>query len=290
MSAKRGIDAVLGKLQQSIEQGDYYGAQQMYKTLHFRYSSKKQYEDLVKLLTQGSLMMLQHEQVNEGSELALLLVQHYKDHAVSPSTATLDPLIKIFNSFPATTDSGLRRSFVKATVIWSSNALNNNQGAVELHDLYAAYYQNVDKGLAEKHFLRGNSANVPIYVDMLVSWSAQGMPSEIDLFLARAVLQYLCLSNIKDANALLKTFLDKKPVDTPLVNFLRFVIEVVQHDAYPLFQKLRTAYAASLQRDPNFSKYLDLIGKIYYNVEPQSNGGMGGLLSNMMRSFMGGDL
>ena len=109
---------------------------------------------MVKLLVQGSLLMLQHGQSNEGSELAVLLLTHYKDAPVSPSPAALEPLIKIFKAFPDSTDPNLRRSFVKAAVSWSSSPSNNDQGAPELHDAFAEFYAKNDKALAEKHFLR----------------------------------------------------------------------------------------------------------------------------------------
>lgn len=38
MTTQKGVPAVLEKLEESIKQGDYYHAQQMYKTLYFRWA------------------------------------------------------------------------------------------------------------------------------------------------------------------------------------------------------------------------------------------------------------
>jgi hypothetical protein len=40
----------------------------------FRYLSQKKYDDLKKLLFSGSVLMLQHGEINAGTELATLLI------------------------------------------------------------------------------------------------------------------------------------------------------------------------------------------------------------------------
>lgn len=56
-----------------------------------------------------------------------------------------------------------------------------------------------------------------------------GYASERDLFLARAVLQLLCLGNLKDANAVRDEYLRKweeqgVKLDSPLVHFIKFLL------------------------------------------------------------------
>jgi len=116
--------------------------------------------------------------------------------------------------------------------------------------------------------------------------STAGYTSERDLFIARAVLQYLCLSNIKDANIVFKIFNESMCLDSPLINFLSFLLKTLEREAYPLFKKLRESYAISLARDDTFDKYLDLIGKIYFGVEPPKQGGMAGMLGSLLKGFM----
>lgn len=82
----RGVSRVLEKLENSIKNGDYYEAHQMYRTLYFRwafiwistagkkcrvptllfffrYLGQKKYKDLKDMLYQGSILFLDADQV-----------------------------------------------------------------------------------------------------------------------------------------------------------------------------------------------------------------------------------
>lgn len=67
------------------------------------------------------------------------------------------------------------------------------------------------------------------FTDFLVTWAGSGYRTERDLFLARGVLQLLCLGNLRAANIVRERFLsrqtsDKGAPDSPLSNFLRFLL------------------------------------------------------------------
>lgn len=71
---------------------------------------------------------------------------------------------------------------------WSITEVNK-QGEPLLHDLLADWFtQKKEYGLAQRHFIRGSSPEK--FAVMLVSFAKEGHPSEVDLFIARAVLQY----------------------------------------------------------------------------------------------------
>ena len=78
---------------------------------------------------------------------------------------------------------------------------------------------------AHGHYLR---AALPAeHALLLVEWSGKGFQGERDLYAARAVLQYLCLENLADANAVLKLYKEAfagsdAELDSPLMNFLSF--------------------------------------------------------------------
>lgn len=73
---------------------------------------------------------------------------------------------------------------------WSVSEGTNKQGEPELHDLLAeSYFRQNEYGKAQRHFLRGNRPER--FAEVLTSWSNQAYPSERDLFIARAVLQYV---------------------------------------------------------------------------------------------------
>eukprot|EP01127_Copromyxa_protea_P024810 TRINITY_DN9998_c0_g1_i1.p1 TRINITY_DN9998_c0_g1~~TRINITY_DN9998_c0_g1_i1.p1 ORF type:complete len:282 (+),score=43.45 TRINITY_DN9998_c0_g1_i1:16-861(+) len=281
MSAK-GVPAVLEKLELSIKSGDYYHAQQMYKTLYFRYASKKQYGTLRVMLVKGACLMLEHGQLNSGIELAQLLLEHFEQTKTEPEAKVISLLLTIFARVPKINES-IIKTFVVACVNWSSRPTNNNQGSPELHNAFAQFFWKLkDYAQAEKHFLRGSEPQE--YAKFLVEWSESDPSKDSDTYVADAVFQYLCLTNLKDANIVYDQFIQATKVDTNLTTFLRYLLLTLKRDAYPLLKTLKERYAATLNRDPDYLKYLQLITKEFYGVEPPQ--GFGGLLGNLLKGFM----
>lgn len=66
------------------------------------------------------------------------------------------------------------------------------------------------------------------------------------------------MKKAKEATELLNKFIAKAEVDTPLINFLHFMLKTVEAGAGPLFQLLRQKYSVSLARDPSFEKVCHL--------------------------------
>jgi len=281
--SSRGVGGILKKLEKSVQDGDYYQAQQMYKTLYSRYTLKKNYTALEEMLRKGAILMLEKSQANSGTELALLLIEHYRKIDAKVNKETIEPLLSIFYAYTPAFPQQLR-TFIKSAINWSSNTSNNNQGTPELHDAFAKFY---DKegcyGLAQTHYLRGTQAQA--YGQMLVRWSALGYDSEKDLFIARAVFQYLCLSRLDYAKIVLMEFQKEVKLNTPLINFINFLLPIIEQKAALLFDTLRQSYTPSIKRDDTSNKYLDMIGKIYFGIEPpQGHGGLFQMLSNFFQS------
>lgn len=110
-----------------------------------------------------------------------------------------------------------------------------------------------DYEVAQKHYLRSNDPEG--FANMLIQWGEEVYPSEKDLLITRAVLMYLCLQNLKDANIIYSLFKNRYPaLDTPLFNYTRFLLLTLERDALPLFDLLRGTYQKSLQRDPTFTQ------------------------------------
>jgi hypothetical protein len=64
------------------------------------------------------------------------------------------------------------------------------------------------------------------------------------------------LSNIKDANIVFTAFTTQAqlPEFSPLLNFVKFLLQTVERDAAPLFLMLREKYSLSIKRDETFNK------------------------------------
>ena len=63
------------KLRSSLEQGQPYDGQQMFKTVYHRFRAQKKLQDCYKLLEEGACLQLQEGQLNCGVELAQMLVE-----------------------------------------------------------------------------------------------------------------------------------------------------------------------------------------------------------------------
>uniref|UniRef100_T1IB54 Uncharacterized protein n=1 Tax=Rhodnius prolixus TaxID=13249 RepID=T1IB54_RHOPR len=69
-----GVSRLIYKIENSIKNGNYYEAHQMYKTLYFRYLSQKKYVELLDLLFEGASLLLNHDQAS-GVDLANLYIE-----------------------------------------------------------------------------------------------------------------------------------------------------------------------------------------------------------------------
>lgn len=92
--------------------------------------------------------------------------------------------------------------------------------------------------------------------------------------------------------------------DTPLCNYISFLLEALGYHSSQLFKVLRGNYKASIARDVMFEKvgwkertlgfiltlkvqYLNKIGTVFFDF-PSTDNSLGGLISSMMQGMMGG--
>lgn len=143
------------------------------------------------------------------------------------------------------------------------------------------------------HFL--HSSDGEGCANMLVEYStARGFRSEVDMFVAQAVLQFLCLKNKNSALVVFTTYTQKHPsiedgppFVQPLLNFIWFLLLAVDGGKLAVFTVLCEQYQPSLRRDPMYNEYLDRIGQLFFGVPPKQTSSYGGLLGNLLSSLMG---
>jgi hypothetical protein len=270
-----------GRLEEHLKQGKYYEAQQLYRTLYSRMVATENYTDAAALMLQAASKMFQYKQGNSGGDLALNVIDCWTKAQEKLSDEKTQTILSLFNEFPKGSEDA-KISFMKQALLYTEKFGASTLGEPKLHAAFAKFYWTVlEYGTSQKHYLR---ANCPAeHANMLFEWSQKGLKSEIDLFIARSVLQYLCLENLAGANAILEAFsklCPKAVLDTPLMHFIQFLLRTVERDASPLFQLLRTKYQPSIERDSIFTTYLNKIGEVYFDIkQPQ------GMLSNIMDVF-----
>ncbi|KAG6627665.1 protein GET4 [Carya illinoinensis] len=285
------------KLQKVVEGGDYYGAQQMYKSISARYVSAQRYSEALDILQSGACIQLKHGQITCGAELAILFVETLVKGKVPYDDETLDRVRKIYKTFPQIPlpqhlpdDDEMQQisealgaaktrvegcsSFLKAAIKWSVESGAHKNGSPELHVMLAEYIYSespeVDMARVSYHFVRGN--NPKNFASILVNFTEKCYPGEDDLAIARATLMYVASGNLRDANYLMdeiKKEVASKQLDFPqsdLIQFIIYLLQTLQRDALPLFNMLRASYKTSLEREPTFNELLDEIAEKFYGV------------------------
>ncbi|KAK9913298.1 hypothetical protein M0R45_037120 [Rubus argutus] len=308
------------KLEKVVEEGNYYGAQQMYKSISARYVAAQRYSEALDILQSGACIQLKHGQVTCGAELASLFVDTLVKGRFPYDDDTLVCVRQIYNQFPkipvpqqlgdlgddmqqlsetlgaAKTCVEGCSSFLKAAIKWSAEFGAPRGGAPEIHVMLADYMYfespEVDMVRVSQHFVRGN--NPKEFASTLVNFMGKCYPGEDDLAIARAVLMYLSLGNLRDANILMdeiKKQVESKKLEFPksdLMQFINYLLQTLLRDAFPLFNMLRSNYKSTLDREPAFNELLDEIAEKFYGVRrrnPLQGMGMFGEIFKMM----GGD-
>lgn len=91
----RGVLRVKSKLEAAFNTGNYYEAHQMYRTLSFRLTSQKKYDECIDLLFNGSTKFVSAEQYSIGADLGILLVETLSVANVEDYLEWIDRLSKL---------------------------------------------------------------------------------------------------------------------------------------------------------------------------------------------------
>ncbi|KAL0424891.1 UNVERIFIED_CONTAM: Golgi to ER traffic protein 4 [Sesamum radiatum] len=203
------------KIKKVVEEGNYYGAQQMYKSIGARYISSDRYSEALDFLQSGACIQLENGQVTCGAELAVLFVETLVKGKFPYDDDTLDRIKKIYKKFPRISvpqhldladDDDMQQlsealaaaktraegcsSFLKAAIKWSIEFGAHRNGPPEIHDMLADYIYSEspesDMAKVSYHFVRGK--NPKKFASALVNFMGKCYPGEDDLAVARAVL------------------------------------------------------------------------------------------------------
>lgn len=293
VGSERGVNRVLSKLRASVEDGRYYEAHQMYRTLYFRYMTQKRYDELLELLYDGILQFFQHKQSSSGVDLAALFVDVLVKSDAQITERRLDELARLYEL--AVPDGPERAAFLTSALKWSaSNEQEHRFGHPRLHRAVAlTLWKEKNYSQSWFHFLR--SMDGESCASMLVEYHlVQGFPGEVDLFIARAVLQFLCLRNTITANVVFFHYTQTHPNINrgppfllPLLNFLWFLLLTIESGKLTTFTVLCEQYQSSIRRDPIYVEYLDRIGQLFFGLPPPRTNRQG-LLENLLQSLLVG--
>lgn len=127
-----------------------------------------------------------------------------------------------------------RDTFLGQAVKWSSQGAS--QGNPKLHQCIAkVYWEELNYSQARHHYI--HSKDGQSCGNLLVEFHmSKGFKWEVDLFIAQAVLQFLCLRNLITANQTFNTYTKNHPTIQktgppfllPLLNFIWFLLQAVE--------------------------------------------------------------
>ncbi|CAN0825380.1 Protein GET4 [Linum grandiflorum] len=284
----------IDKLEKVIKDGNCYGAQQMYKSVSARYIAAQRCTEAMDLLHSGACLQLQNGQVTCGSELAVMFVETLVKGKVQYDDDTLGEEDDVHQLAEALAAAKTRveccTSFLRAAIKWSAEFGPHRSGSPQLHVMLADYLYSespeLDMARVTHHFVKGDDPQK--FASTLVGFMGKCYPGEDDLAIARAILMYLSMGNMRDANFLLdevKKQAEAKKLEFPqsdLIYFISYLLQTLQRDAYPLFSMLRSTYKPSIDREPAFNEWLDDIGEVFYGVQRRNPLGMFGDIFKMM--------
>ncbi|CAG5125253.1 unnamed protein product [Candidula unifasciata] len=297
-SVSRGVDRVLAKCEACIKAGNFYEAHQMFRTVYFRYSGQQKYDEAADLLYRGALILLQHKQYSSGADLSLLLLDVLSKSQTPVTSDTLNQITHLFEKMDP--ECPERYPYLTKAINWSKKInKEHKRGHPDLHQRFGViFWHERNYPQARYHYI--HSTDGEGCARMLLEFhTTQGYPSEVDLFITQAVLQYLCLQNKATASVCFEVYTQRHPgIDTgppfslPLLNFIWLLLIALEGGKLPVFTVLCEKYQVSINRDPNYKEYLDQIGQMFFGVPPPQKtpqGIFGSLLQNVLGSAFSED-
>lgn len=266
----------------------------MYRTLYFRYLGQKKYGELESMLFDGAVLLFTHKEIASGTDLAKLYVDALNQAEAPPEELHFQRISKLYQLIPC--DNVEKPVYLSACLKWSTTD-GAAVGNPRLHQ-HIAYtlWQAKQYPESRQHFLHSQDGLGCGH--MLVEFHlARGFSSEVDLFIAQTVLQYLCLKKSLAAAAAFHAFTADHPTlkenqgppfpSHPLLNFIWFLLLSIQtSQSLAIYTVLCEKYKQVIDRDPQYLEYLDKIGQHFFGVPAPVKRKPGGMFSGLIDQLM----
>ncbi|KAI1827907.1 DUF410-domain-containing protein [Xylaria intraflava] len=308
MSGGKGdkIEKIIARLQQRINEGQFYEAQQQTRVVAARYTKAANWSAAVDILYNVAQSLLKAGQGGSGGDLCVLLVDTYKQAELKPDSAAKGKLLTCLRLFDS--EEPTRKKFIGEIIAWSSKFGDYPAGDPELHHVVGSLYAE-EHGVydAEKHLVLGTKDSAELLARMEYEWFKEDEAHTAAQYVGRAVLPYLITANVRAANTSYRVFTSALSEDNqdqlgvqdvssnsadirvfpsmPLLNFLGFLLLAIQRGSADLYRHLTTRYASHLNELEMWNEALEIIAEMYFGIRKprQSNP-----LMDMMSGFFGG--
>lgn len=320
----------LARFRERINNGSYYEAQQTIRSIVNRYVHSKNYEAAISLLYQSTMILLEYKQYDEAADLYLYLLEVFQTEDKILEDFESNDVNKIMNILSIFPDNDANLSnLAKETSKFLNSKTGSDIGLPKINLLLGTKL--IQSGIAsqisqsEKYLFLSDDVNaLNLIVDLEYhTYKTQNKPGDFGLYLARVVLPYLTIKNIKFAelamNKMLTNFLKEdyliKYHDVngmiifetdddaytnnnldlqttncyKLVNFLQLLLTLVKRgnaEDSNAFSLILKRYQSVLKNYEGLFERINAIAVTYYNIsfiKKQQN-----ILQDMMGSFLGG--
>lgn len=298
------------RLQEQIAQGQSYEALQTARALFARYTAQGKPAAARDLALKVAVTFAEAGEAKSALDLARLYITGNSDGGSAKvmevegagaaeddsahrySQGGREKMLDLARRLPVGAE---KVALLKGIFRWGVEETTEGDGEVNL-ELASALRSIGEHGAAAQRLAAAEDPAVaPAYVQLIAEWAPAGYPSEVDLFVARAVIDVLsgggsgalgyarALSDVALADARLSPRL----ADSPVFHFTQILLDLLQYrhrqGSSEAFKLLRAHYAPSLRRDPWLAKPLERVGEVYFGIAPPPNP-----MASLMSMFGGG--
>ncbi|CAL8148327.1 unnamed protein product [Orchesella dallaii] len=278
-----GSSRLLTKLHEAVKEKKFYEAHQLLKTLSFRYTTTKKYDELEELLVKYSGFLLDHKQYESGMDVAIMLSKLYATAEFPVTEKRISDSVSLLQKMP---NSPERLNFISGVVEWA----RDSELVGEVHAAATKLYiTDRDFGDAWRHIMRINDGEQAATLTLQIMTLMKGYLrlSEVDLVIGHLVIAFLVGKRVAHAESAFMKLVKECPIQDrpPLFNGLRYLIEAAKTNDAQAFKAVRDLYEPSFCRDPMLRKLVANAGKSLFNlpdsrVDRQSGGGLMPMLLN----------
>ncbi|VEL14262.1 unnamed protein product [Protopolystoma xenopodis] len=280
------------RLDNAVSEFRFYEVHQLHKTIYFRYITRRNYSEALKSILSGAIFLLDNEQWESGIDLSCLVLEVYTKSGIELGESHLNQLCELLRRMTSPSDE--RDTFISKTL----QLLRPNR------DLFSVFNEYLGRKLWQEGMFEEARTRIMMAANGYVAGrflielhQRCGFRSELDLFIAQAVLQFLCMKKTSVAALTFYTYtrghprLEPGPPFTrfPLLNFLWFLMLAIERKCtLSVFSVLCDKYSLQIDRDPTYVKYLEKISQLYFGVKPKSER-IDGFLSRFVKLLTGPD-
>jgi len=273
----------LDSLVASGDQGAYE-ALQLYKSRSQRSKTKDNVLGAINVASHGSKVLLSKGYVNAGAELANVVVDMINEVGMEINPQVRGMIFEIDNEFPP--GNPFRIEFLKACVKSSIANGQRELGDATIHLRLANCLWEIKDKNAVYHFVLSEEPEAFAQKIDQTYGSTETLDKR-DQTVAMAVLHFLALENLRDANELFRFFKKSQkskglPTDSDLLTFCDYLLQCSRRDAGPLFKILVNKYASALNFDESAQTLvMGPIAQRLFNIQPKANPVMS-MLQNLL--------